>query len=169
MTKLTLDRSHGTWFKAEEWDTLTGGLPVYRGFTRPLEGTMTLDAPTDRKPKNIPEVAHRIIDDWFLEKFGVNFRTRAVYGTGSLENAQSHAGPDGEVAIIRPNADFSFCWSPHSYDLFGEYAELKSDDEIMTMLEKLEFRADNLEQAVMSGYEIMFASETFTVERLMTI
>lgn len=170
MTTLTFDRSKGLWFNVTEWETLSGGLPVYRGFSRPLANDSDIFlAPVDRKPKNIPEQAHHIIDAWFLENFGINFRTRAFYGTGSLEKAQDHAQQDGEVGLLRPNADFSFCWSPHSYDLIGEYAQLESDDQIIEMLEKLEFTAENLEQAIMSGCEIMLASDSFIVEKVRLI
>lgn len=164
------DRSKGTWFKAEDWETLTTGLPVYRGFSRPLtEDKMTIYAPVNRQPKNIPLPAHHRIDAWFTQQFGIPFRSRAVYGTGSLDKAQEHAGEAGEVALIRPNGDFSFCWSPNCYDLYGEYAMLDSDEQIEAMLEKLAFRAEALEQAIMSGYEIMLAADSFTVERVCTI
>lgn len=170
MTQHTLDRSKGNWFEVEQWDTLSGGLPVYRGFARPLsEGKNYIDPPTDRQPKNIPVAAHRIIDQWFLERFGFNFRTQALFGSGSLDKATIHAEEGGEVGLIRPNADFMFCWSPHSYDLFGEYAQLKSDDEIASLLEKLEFTTDNLDQAIMSGHEIMLASDSFVAEKILHI
>lgn len=169
-TKMNVDRSKGVWFKAEQWEELTGGLPVYRGLSRPLaEDKITLYAPSDRAPKNIPEAAHRMIDDWFFEQFGVRYRTQALFGTGSLDMARARMGEEGEAVLIRPNADFTFCWSPHSYDLFGEYAQLSSDDEIAQMLEKLQFTAENLEQAVMSGNEIMLACESFTAERVRSI
>ena len=169
MTQATIDLSKGNWFKVEQWDTLSNGLPIYRGFSRPLnEGKNHIDPPTDRQPKNIPVAAHRIIDQWFLERFGFNFRTRALFGSGSLEKATAHA-EGGEVGLIRPNSDFMFCWSPHSYDLFGEYAQLKSDDEIADLLEKLEFTTENLDQAIMSGHEIMLASDSFIAEKLLHI
>ena len=169
-TEITIDRSKGAWLKGDEWEQLRGGLPVYRGFSRPVaEDKITIYAPADRKPKNIPEAAHRIIDDWFLHRFGVRFRTQAVFGTGSLEKAIAHAGDDGEIGLISPNAEFAFCWSPQSYDLFGEYAQLTSDDQIADMLESLQFSAENLEQAVMSGHEIMLACDSFTIERMRSI
>lgn len=169
MTQHTFDRSKGNWFGVEQWDTLSGGLPVYRGFSRPLaEGKNPISPPTDRQPKNIPVAAHRLIDQWFLERFGFNFRTRALFGSGSIDKATIHA-EDGEVGIIRPSSDFMFCWSPHSYDLFGEYAQLQSDDEIAALLEKLEFTTENLDQAIMSGHEIMLASDSFVAEKILHI
>lgn len=161
MTVLSYDRSKGFWLQATDWEKLTGGLPVYRGFTRPLaDDKVTLVTPTKRLPKNIPVAAHNSIDDWFYGRFGVKFRTQAVYGTGSLEKAIEHAGSNGEVAIIRPNSDFLFCWSPHGYDLLGEYAQLEDDAQINDLLEKLAFTTDHLDQAVMSGHEIMLAADS---------
>lgn len=166
MTQNKIDRSKGNWFEVEQWDTLSGGLPVYRGFSRPLtEGTNHIAPPTDRQPKNIPMAAHRIIDQWFLERFGFNFRTRALFGSGSTEKAEAHA-EGGEIGLIRPAADFMFCWSPHSYDLFGEYAQLESDEQLPELLERLEFSTENLDEAIRSGHEIMLASDAFIAEKI---
>lgn len=169
MTTQTTARSNANWLSIDQWDVLSGGMAVYRGFSRPLdEDKNIISPPSDRQPKNIPLAAHRIIDQWFLDQFGFNFRTQALFGSGSLEKAKAHA-QEGEVGFIRPNADFMFCWSPHSYDLFGEYAQLESDDKIAEMLEKLEFSTENLDQAIMSGHEIMLASDSFTAEKLLHI
>lgn len=166
MTQHTIDRSTGNWFRAEQWEALSEGLPVYRGFSRPLaEGSNPITPPTDRQPKNIPLAAHRIIDQWFLERFGFNFRTKALFGSGSTEKAKAHA-EGGEVGLIRPASDFMFCWSPHSYDLFGEYAQLASDEQIPELLERLEFTTDDLSQAIRSGHEIMLASDAFIAEKI---
>lgn len=166
MTTYIFDRSKGNWFEAEQWDVLSTGLPVYRGFDRPLaEDKNSITPPADRQPKNIPLPAHRIIDQWFVERFGFHFRTRALFGSGSIEKAEAHAS-GGEVGLIRPNSEFMFCWSPHSYDLFGEYAQLESDEQIPELLEKLEFSVENLDQAIMSGHEIMLASESFAAEKI---
>lgn len=167
----TIQQSHtGVWFEADQWESLAGGLPVYRGFTRPLESeTWFLQAPVNRSPKNIPEHDHHFIDAWFLEHFGAAFRSGAVYGTGHFEKAKEHAGAEGEVAILRPNAEFSFCWSPLSYDLMGDYAQKDPQQPLIDFLVNLRFQQHDLEQAVMSGHEIMLISPSFTVERVLSI
>ncbi|AQS50461.1 hypothetical protein PAEH1_00945 [Paenalcaligenes hominis] len=160
----------GVWFQADEWEQLTGGLPIYRGFTRPLESeTVHLKAPSNRPPKNIPKHDHHAIDAWFLEHFGAPFRSGALYGTGNFEKAVAHAEPDGEVALIRPNAEFTFCWSPLSYDLMGEYAQREASSDLIAFLEGLQFQQHDLEQAALSGHEIMLVSPSFTIERVLTI
>lgn len=160
----------GVWFEAQQWEGLTSGLPVYRGFTRPLEtNTLLLEAPINRSPKNIPEHDHHLIDAWFLEQYGAPFRSGAVYGTGNFAKAKEHAGPEGEVAILRPNAEFTFCWSPQCYDLMGEYAQRDPEVDLARFLADFAFQQTDLEQAIMSGHEIMLISPSFTVERVLSI
>lgn len=170
MTNTKQQGNAGVWFEAEQWESLTGGLPVYRGFTRPLEGdTWHLQAPVNRSPKNIPEHDHHLIDAWFLDNFGAAFRSGAVYGTGHFEKAKEHAGLEGEVAIVRPNAEFTFCWSPQCYDLMGEYAQKEAEQALTDFLMGLGFQQHDLEQAIMAGHEIMLISPSFTVERVLSI
>lgn len=170
MTQPTLDKSKGTWFKAEDWDNLTGGLPLYRGVFLPLEqGKVQIPAPINRTPKNLPMHVHTFVDQWFVQHLGAPFRSQALYGTGNFEKAQAHAGAEGEVVLIRPNQDFTFCWSPNSYDLAGDYAQLESDDHLEQMLLEAQFNTTDLEQALLSGHEIMIISDSFTAERVLTI
>lgn len=160
----------GVWFDAEQWESLTAGLPIYRGFTRPLEtNTLLLEAPINRSPKNIPEHDHHLIDAWFLEHYGAAFRSSAVYGTGNFDKAKEHAGLAGEVAILRPNAEFTFCWSPQCYDLMGEYVQRNPEIDLIQFLADFGFQQKDLEQAIMSGHEIMLISPSFTVERVLSI
>lgn len=170
MTNTKQSKQTGTWFEADQWQELTGGQPIYRGFTRPLDTeTLHLAAPVNRPPKNIKEHDHHHIDAWFLEQYGAPFRSGAIYGTGNFDKAVEHAGPAGEVAILRPNAEFTFCWSPHSYDLVGEYAQRDPDVDLDEFLEGLAYQQHALEQAILSGHEIMLISPSFTIERVLSI
>lgn len=170
MTNTTQSNQAGIWFEVDQWQDLTGGQPIYRGFTRPLEAeAFQLAAPINRPPKNIQESDHHHIDAWFLEHYGAPFRSGAIYGTGNFDKAVDHAGPEGEVAILRPNAEFTFCWSPHSYDLVGEYAQRDLTLSLDEFLESLAYQQHGLEEAILSGHEIMLISPSFTIERVLSI
>lgn len=170
MTNTKHVNQRGVWFEVDQWQELTGGQPIYRGFTRTLEADRVhLAAPINRPPKNIQEHDHHQIDAWFLEQYGAPFRSGAIYGTGNFDKAVAHAGPDGEAAILRPNAEFTFCWSPHSYDLVGEYLQRDTNLSIEAFLESLAYQQCGLEQAILSGHEIMIISPSFTIERILSI
>lgn len=95
------------------------------------------------------------IDDWFEAHFGVRFRQRSIFSTGSLEVARDYARDTGEVRVLRPTADYCFCWSPQCEDLYGEFMNSPSDESIPMLLKRLEFRCDDLASAILSNNEIM--------------
>ena len=127
-----------------------------RGFsTRSHEQTFHFSSPENRVPVSMQQHTQVEIDDWFETHFGVRFRQRSIFSTGSFEVARNYARDTGEVRVLRPTADYCFCWSPLCEDLFGEYIDSPSGESIPMLLKRLEFRCDDLASAILSNNEIM--------------
>lgn len=144
------------WNPAADWARLSDGLPLLRGLaTRAGADFVTMASPADRTPVHMPASVQMEMDDWFEGRFGVRFRQRSIFSTGSWEVARDYAGGTGEVRVLCPAADFCFCWSPLCADLYGAYEATDSREPISTLLERLHFRCDDLSSAIRSSHEIM--------------
>lgn len=144
------------WNSPDVWLEQSKGNRLLRGFsTRAYEEKITYSSPTDRSPVNMPWSVQIEIDNWFEARFGVRFRQRSIFATGSLDVARGYARDTGEVRVLRPLADFCFCWSPVCEDLYGEYEISQSNEKIQDMLERLDFRCHDLSAALTSHNEIM--------------
>lgn len=75
--------------------------------------------PVNRKPTLTPIEQHHAADDWFFEKTGIRYRSNAVFCTGNRGDAGSY----GNMFIIFPIGNFSFCYSPKIDDLTPELDE----------------------------------------------
>ncbi len=129
---------------------------LLRGFpTRASEQIVTISSPTDRFPVNMPLCVQLEIDNWFEAKFGVRFRQRSLFCTGSIEVARGYTHMVGEVRTLRAVEDFCFCWSPLCDDLYGAYETSSHNESIGELLSRLQFRCDDLISAIRSQNEIM--------------
>ncbi|MCT6717231.1 hypothetical protein [Acidovorax sp. K2F] len=144
------------WNSEHVWDEQSKGLKLFRGFPiRVSEETVTFGSPEERTPVNMPPLVQLEIDNWFEARFGVRFRQRSIFSTGSLDVARDYARDTGEVRALRPLADFCFCWSPLCGDLYGAYMDSHSSETIPTLLGRLEFRCDDIHSALLSENEVM--------------
>jgi hypothetical protein len=144
------------WKSSDQWEELTQSFSLLRGFsTRSHEQTFHFSSPESRAPVNMPPHVQVEIDDWFEAHFGVRFRQRSIFSTGSLEIARNYARDTGEVRILRPTADYCFCWSPLCEDLYGEFLDSPYGESIPMLLKRLDFRCDDLASAIRSNNEIM--------------
>lgn len=114
-----------------------------------------------------PEVQIEI-DNWFESRFGVRFRQRSIFSTGSMEVAREYARGTGEVRVLRPEVDFCFCWSPLCVDLYGAYEDADRHESISALLEHLQFRCDDLSSAIRSKHEIMLVCSSVQARALST-
>ena len=71
----------------------------------------------DRKPTDTPLPIHEFMDNWFYEKFGVKFRSNAMFATKS-QSAQIY----GDVYIVFPIGEFKYCYSSTIDDLYATIA-----------------------------------------------
>lgn len=67
----------------------------------------------DRKPTDTPLPIHQFMDNWFYKKFGVKFRSNAMFATKS-QSAQTY----GDVYIVFPIGEFKYCYSTVVSDLY---------------------------------------------------
>ena len=155
------------WFQPAQWASLTENLPVFRGTgqTKP-EREVQIGSPQDRTPVNMPKLVQKEIDDCFEKMFGLRFRQRSLFVTGSFNVAKVYAKDYGEVRTIRPSTPFCFCWGLNSKDLYFEYMEMPHGESIEDLIIRLDFRTGNLAQAIQSGHEIMLVGESFISEKI---
>lgn len=117
----------------------------------------------DRRPKDSSIVFHSIADDWFDNKFGVRYRTQAIFVTSRALTARTYAASDRHVMRILPLTAYRYCWSPEISDLLAVIGGLKNKgrDEIEKVLSSLKYREDNLKEAHDSGHEVMLFCEQY--------
>jgi hypothetical protein len=72
----------------------------------------------DRKPTDTPLPIHEFMDNWFYKKFGVKFRSNAMFVTKSRGSAQIY----GDVYIVFPIGEFKYCYSSTIDDLYATIA-----------------------------------------------
>lgn len=144
------------WHPADSWNEASGGLPLYRGFSRPTDGPVIfIQSPSNRVPLNMPPDVQTRMDDWFFVRFGMRFRESSLFATGDLHAARSYATDRGQVRRLAPEEQFCFCWSPKCADLYNEFESSKGPESVDALLARLEFRCEDLEAAILSHHEIM--------------
>lgn len=79
-----------------------------------------LKSRADRKTANTDPALSRIVDKWFLEKFGHPFRSNVVFCTGEYHDA---VGYGNATSAIFPIGKWSYVWSPIVNDLFVDLQE----------------------------------------------
>jgi hypothetical protein len=133
---------------------------LYRGIHPSTTDFSINDCPVNRKPKDTPQFFHDIADEWFLNEFGVRYRSNAVFASGSHQQAESY----GTVYAIFPCGKFKFCWSVDVHDMTKEFKFLMTramndeDEGVGRMMEALancNYGEQDLQYARESGNEIM--------------
>ncbi|WP_208512894.1 hypothetical protein [Variovorax paradoxus] len=153
------------WQDAKSWDETSGGLKLYRGFLGSgLKTSVQIASPEDRRPVNMPLNIQKEIDDVFERLFGIRFRQRSLFTTGSLEVAKEYAGDWGQVRTIKPLSCFSFCWSRFSADLYEEFQALRVGETVTDLVLRLEYECGCLADALASGHEIMMVGPAFRAD-----
>jgi hypothetical protein len=71
----------------------------------------------DRRPSDTPLPIHEFMDNWFYKKFGVKFRSNAMFATKS-QSARLY----GDVYIVFPIGEFKYCYSSTIDDLYATIA-----------------------------------------------
>ena len=151
---------------------------LWRGLSSTRGVPAKLKCPVNRVPQSTVEYVHAMIDDWFLEKTGISYRSNAVFATGNIAMAAQF----GATYAIFPTGDFNFCWSPlvidMTYDLvkprshrFSDLSEMPEEDDnesidevhevVLGSLDAAQYRQNNLSTAIKSGHEIMIHCSTY--------
>lgn len=137
-------------------------LPFYRGFsnTRKPSTPLILKTRKDRVPLHMPKDLHSAANDWFNRKFGIQYRSQALFLTGSKFIAQNYAKDNGYVARILPLGAYRFCWSAKNSDLL--FLRTKPDNvTVESYLEDSMYQEDELGAAQASSHELMLYCDTY--------
>lgn len=128
----------------------------------------------ERKPRDTSLVLHKAFGEWFTFKFGINYRSKALFCTGNIEIARGYL--DGHSALIelQPMGEYSICFSPNCKDLLGHFQfggrnapeNLPNVGNELDQLGFIEYKNSGLEEAAESGNEVMIFSEAFFYKRL---
>lgn len=137
---------------------------LWRGFGKQnFHGTAKHGPVRNRRPRNTPEWIHLIADKWFFDNFGVNYRTEALFCTGDKTIACYY----GNIYPVAPLDGYSFCWSPEIKDLFKSVSNMAIEDgdstSVIELLERGNYRTEDLVNAIASGSEIMIKAEEYLI------
>lgn len=155
------------WFEASEWDVMLQGRLLFRGFSKEIDQqTLMTASPKHRTPVNMPPHVQVEMDDWFEGSFGIRYRQRSIFATGSFDNALGYAGTFGEVRKIRPTGPFCICWSPYVVDLYIDYQNISSQESLTRFLARQHFSNEDLGNAAETGHEIMLVGDAFACEKI---
>jgi hypothetical protein len=151
---------------------ISSGTRLWRGLSGRGRVPTKLSCPVNRQPQSTTGYVHEMIDDWFVTKTGIAYRSNAVFATGNADMAREF----GELYAIFPIGDFKFCWSTKvidmTYDLvkprshvFSDLSDMPEEDDndsidevqeaVIGALENAQYKQDNLPAAIYSGNEIM--------------
>ena len=126
----------------------------------------------ERQPRDSSSLLHNVTGAWFQRKFGLNYRTLALFCTGKLDVARGYAAQPGVSVIqIFPVGDFSICFSEKCMDLYGHFqfrpditgAEIEQE---LDSLSYVEYKNCGLDIAAASGFEAMLYAEQFNYFRI---
>jgi hypothetical protein len=115
----------------------------------------------------MPPAIHQVVNEWFLERFGVGYREQSLFCTGNPTIAAGYLSRSTSLITLEPIGNYSVCYSTKCADLFGYYQFYwsdgrVSDEKIRADLDSLGFIHsinENLEQAASSGNEVMLVAE----------
>lgn len=149
-----------------------GGKFIYRGMKK---GAYFLrqQVRTERKPLSSAPFVHRLMDEWFDDKFGIKGRSGAVFATSDFKQAAGYSGGFGGAYAIFPIGEFKFLWSPHVYDPFMQLQDVMFDKnadrypndilgpKVEKWLETREYTDKNLPAAIASKNEVMIECKEY--------
>ena len=117
----------------------------------------------NRRPKDSPENFHQAADKWFLQKFGISYRSQGVFVTSRRLTAQAYAASPAHTMRIVPISAYRYCWSTKVSDLLFAAKKMinASEEEIHQFLLGAGYQDHSLEEAHASGHEVMLYCERF--------
>lgn len=121
----------------------------------------------DRKPLDFTRQRHEIIDEWFVEKFGIRARSQCMFAGGN-RIAKSELEHYGTPCVVFPIGEFKYIWSPEVGDLFGKMnipwgdrTEEEWTEETYKWLDVQQYQTDGLDKAVRTNNEIMVKCDRY--------
>jgi hypothetical protein len=114
----------------------------------------------DRKPRDLPLHIHDQADSWFNHRFGIRYRSQAVFVTGSRFIAQNYANSPRHVVRVIPLGAYRYCWSPKNSDLLF-YRTKQDTIAVEDYLESSGYAESGLRSACTSGNEVMLFCDSY--------
>jgi hypothetical protein len=147
--------------KDYEYVTISGEeVPLYKKWVR-----------QDRKPLSTTVKMHKVIDDYFFEKFNVRARSQGIFCYG--EEGRKYTEEFGSLYAVFPIGEFKYVWSPKVKDLtyaLGNLtsAELKAiDPEVIgKFLDGKKYKMNGLKAALNTDCEISVICSSFYAVRI---
>ncbi len=140
-------------------------LVFYRGVSEsnPTDHPYLKKTRKDREPKSSSKRFHDVANQWFKQKFGVAYRSEAIFVTSRKLSASAYAASENHLVRIIPTSTYRFCWSPNVSDLLFIAQEFKdaSEEDINRRLDLAEYCEGDLQGAHTSGNEVMIFCEDY--------
>jgi hypothetical protein len=159
---------------------------LYRGIKAELPAFHKNRVEMNRQPKDTSKLQHETLNEYFMEQFGINYRSNAFFATSSCSLARDY----GCAYIIFPIGNYQYIWSEQIRDaylffdaenrefmndyheIFGHKIEYIDHDEdsnnrnyckaIKQYLEKTHpYKDTNLSKAIDHDSEIMIHCENY--------
>lgn len=117
----------------------------------------------DREPRHSSLAFHQSADDWFQKRFGIRYRSQALFVTSRQLSASAYAHRHMHVVRVVPLSAYRFCWSPNISDLFlaSKPYVTSSEEEIWGFLNSISYLESDLSAAYECGHEVMLHCERY--------
>ena len=110
--------------RGKEWEKIIGGFNtnnlnwlIYRGMLVRFSPDICIKYPrSNRQPLTTKPQVHELADDYFKRKFGIKFRSEAIFVSRSKSLAEAY----GDPYVIFPLDRVDFAWSPKVEDFTYE-------------------------------------------------
>lgn len=122
-----------------------------------------------RRPRDMPVATHQVLSEWFVDRFGIDYRGCSLFCTGDASIAAGYKKDTSTLISLEPLGEYSLCYAVNCKDLFGYYqfnwsATQASREKIRADLEQLGFVHlvnEGIDEAAASGHEVMLVAERF--------
>lgn len=135
----------------------------YRGMSEvyPIDRPIVKKTRKDRAPRDTKTLIHSAADNWFLNRFGVNYRSQAVLVTSRQDFARKYAATVDHVYRIIPMGKYSFCWSPFATDMLELVYDVSESEACQSKLASAMYQEIDLAAAHEAGHEVMLFCDQY--------
>lgn len=152
-------------------------IKFYRAFARPIPNGVHQNPFIDgtRTPTHMPLDAHIIIDNWFMDKFGIKARSSTIFVGTQQQSVISYAqSEDAVIKIISFPVGSKYIYSSKNHDLYDDYKLLILSDgyadirNLTLLLEESNYQLIDNPELISPDFlgEIMVYCDSFLLEDL---
>lgn len=132
-------------------------LQFFRGIANVVSHPFVTTTRKDRRPRDMPVDLHAAADEWFLKRFGVKFRSQALFVTSRLVIA---SGYGQQTVRILPLGNYRYCWSRTTSDLLAILKDAKAS-QVHALLDAAQYVDCALTEAHHTGHEVMLFCDEY--------